>query len=368
MSTSNGIITKPVSIKDVQQTIGNASGDLGTLCKSSTINKWSKYKPTIYKGLFPAQSSQYKADDGNCGLIVPSVSSYPALSSWFDSNSDWQYAPPTGGESSPYRLGDFNNYCHSSVSPFGTFNIGSTLYTSYSDKVQFVSRWSEAANDYSLKISDFSTVSSYYLGIVIVNNSGAFVGHASTTSPISALTDVIQEISYTNPSTVGTYYVLPVLSATSLGAYSNTQKTASFVPLPFSKGTLVLKDAASIKTSINTSFAVSMSYTGAQFTITVTNNTMYALNYTGGNMFLRYYPNGTSNNYTGQLYQYTIPAFSLNPSKSWTVTKSLTTSDISATNLENIYNNMGKWFTYTYVSCSTTQYSGESYSGLHMMG
>ena len=41
----NGKITAPVSINDVRVTIGNSSHDLGTLCTSNNINKYSRYKP-----------------------------------------------------------------------------------------------------------------------------------------------------------------------------------------------------------------------------------------------------------------------------------------------------------------------------------
>ena len=41
-------IKKPVSIYDVQQAIGLASNDLGTLCKSDRIRKWAKYRPIEY--------------------------------------------------------------------------------------------------------------------------------------------------------------------------------------------------------------------------------------------------------------------------------------------------------------------------------
>jgi len=43
--SSSQIVSAPVSIYDVQRALGKSSGDLGTLCQSSSINQWSKYKP-----------------------------------------------------------------------------------------------------------------------------------------------------------------------------------------------------------------------------------------------------------------------------------------------------------------------------------
>ena len=46
MSYSNGIITAPVSIYDVQRALGVVGGgDLGTLIRDGKINMFAKYKP-----------------------------------------------------------------------------------------------------------------------------------------------------------------------------------------------------------------------------------------------------------------------------------------------------------------------------------
>lgn len=45
MGYSNGIVTKPVTTKDIGQAIGSASRQVGVLCTDANINKWAKYKP-----------------------------------------------------------------------------------------------------------------------------------------------------------------------------------------------------------------------------------------------------------------------------------------------------------------------------------
>ena len=46
MGYSNGIITAPVSIYDVQRALGIVGGgDLGTLIRDGNINMFAKYKP-----------------------------------------------------------------------------------------------------------------------------------------------------------------------------------------------------------------------------------------------------------------------------------------------------------------------------------
>lgn len=69
--TENGKITAPVTIGDVERTIGVASGDLGTLCTSGSINKWSKYKPEQYMSFNELTDEQHRNAVNLVGTIVP---------------------------------------------------------------------------------------------------------------------------------------------------------------------------------------------------------------------------------------------------------------------------------------------------------
>lgn len=71
MSTSNGKITAPVTILDVARTIGVASMDLGRLCTSSNVNKWSKYKPEQYRSVDALTDEQHRNAVNLVGTIVP---------------------------------------------------------------------------------------------------------------------------------------------------------------------------------------------------------------------------------------------------------------------------------------------------------
>ena len=52
MGYSNGKITAPVSVYDVQRALGVSENDIKTLCLSNRVNMWSKIKPVE-----PAQST-----------------------------------------------------------------------------------------------------------------------------------------------------------------------------------------------------------------------------------------------------------------------------------------------------------------------
>lgn len=100
----------------VGQTIGVASRDVGTLCSASLINKWSKNKPVIYPTIATTGiANWWKANDGYCGFAIPQ---YVDIDSLLGDNTTWVYNKPYGTINSPYRLGDFRGYEHTSVIPF----------------------------------------------------------------------------------------------------------------------------------------------------------------------------------------------------------------------------------------------------------
>jgi hypothetical protein len=111
----------------ISNTIGDGSVDYATLCSSNLINPWSKYKPVIYPYEGPQDIRVYdpywyrstSQNNGNCGINIPSGT---VLSSVFAMLRNgvplWNYIPPTGGSSSPYRLSDFRGYNHHAQPPF----------------------------------------------------------------------------------------------------------------------------------------------------------------------------------------------------------------------------------------------------------
>lgn len=147
---NNNIITTPVGISDISKVLGVASNDLGTLCKSSNVNKWSKKKPVGYNSLEPNRESDWwrgttKIEDvsiaertignytctGNvkwittCGIKmlafdskVDVLKAFNPVGNAFTSSSggtltkNYSYVPPVGGASEPYRAGDFIYYWH----------------------------------------------------------------------------------------------------------------------------------------------------------------------------------------------------------------------------------------------------------------
>lgn len=96
------------------------------MCQSVNIDKWAVHKPISYSQPF---SNNDGKGDGNYGLapkIVSGDQSYTndttAMKAIIDmcigKTDDWDYTRPSGGASSPYRLGDFDGYRNGSYPPF----------------------------------------------------------------------------------------------------------------------------------------------------------------------------------------------------------------------------------------------------------
>lgn len=123
-----------VSIADVRAVLGSSSSDLGTLCKDSSINKWSKRKPVSYANvLFKLTDAQLK--EINYGLTEPITANLVNLKTLYSNlngangetylDAAYSYTKPSGGTlASPYRLLDFEKYYHHAQAPIGVTSEG----------------------------------------------------------------------------------------------------------------------------------------------------------------------------------------------------------------------------------------------------
>lgn len=124
MANSNSIISSPVrQVADVKAVLGESSNALSTLCKSSKINKWAKYKPVVYASYAPdrSETAWWHGTNRNCSLTINTYTSCSTLKSGYSSN--YGYVKPSGGSASPYRLYDFAGYNHKAPT-LGMFYCG----------------------------------------------------------------------------------------------------------------------------------------------------------------------------------------------------------------------------------------------------
>lgn len=145
MSVLNNKINAPVGVGDVKQILGEPSNDVGTLCMSNNINKWSKHKPVRSETISPDYSDKtewerhfYTYDVSErpnrfYGMDVTiSNDGNDRADDLYDERycQNWEYARPLGGSRSPYRLGDFEGYFHL-ASQFCQSNFGKDITEEY---------------------------------------------------------------------------------------------------------------------------------------------------------------------------------------------------------------------------------------------
>lgn len=188
MSLANNKITAPVSIDDVKSILGESSNDLATLCKSSKINVWAKYKPTDYNAAFA--DDWYKGKGGNYGLNITTdnrVSSWNALvAEYSKANNGYSniYKRPSGGATSPYRLGDFRGYNHKAKPEIGDY-LAATNYIEDSQISLSVAYNAVTVDGDQVSYNAIDAFKDLYFGYVITDISGKtlkLIVTASTTS------------------------------------------------------------------------------------------------------------------------------------------------------------------------------------------
>lgn len=210
MALENGKITSPVSVDDVKSVLGESSNDLAALCKSSKINVWAKYKPTVFPSPFP--DNWYKAKDGNFGLNITVDN---AKSNWKDLVAEYSkanngygtlYDKPTGGASSPFRLGDFRGYFHN-ANPEVKDYLSTNVFIRESDTNQILTLFNPVSVD-GLQISyfDFAAFKDKYFGYIITDKSKSTLMFITTASSVGSFTVPLPK----NALQVGDYLAFPM--------------------------------------------------------------------------------------------------------------------------------------------------------------
>lgn len=210
MSVSNGKIVAPVSIDDVKSVLGESSNDLATLCKSSKINVWAKYKPTVYPSPFP--DDWYKAKDGNFGINITVEN---GKNNWKDLIGEYSktnngygniYNRPTGGANSPYRLGDFRGYFHH-ANPEVKDYLTNNVFIRESDTNQLLVTYSPVSVDGSqISYFEFAEFKDKYFGYIITDKNKTNIMYITTASTIGSFIVPLPK----NALQVGDYLAFPM--------------------------------------------------------------------------------------------------------------------------------------------------------------
>lgn len=210
MSVSNGKIVAPVSIDDIKSVLGESSNDLATLCKSSNINVWAKYKPTVYPSPFP--DDWYKAKDGNYGINITVEN---GKSNWKDLVGEYSktnngygnlYNRPTGGANAPYRLGDFRGYVRD-ANPEVKDYLTTSVFIRESDTNQLLVSYNPVSADGSqISYFEFAEFKDKYFGYIITDKSKTNIMYITTASTVGSFIVSLPK----NALKVGDYLAFPM--------------------------------------------------------------------------------------------------------------------------------------------------------------
>lgn len=163
--------TTGISTTLVANTIGVGSNDVGTLCTSNKINAWSKWKPVSYQTMGSLTLDQLK--ETNYGLTTTPVTNP-------DNLTEWLYTHPSGGSSSPYRLGDFRNYNHVATAVFSPVpDIDVNKLDTDTCRVDFM--FNVGGSDTLLGLSDFigTTIGSLYIAVILNDGTTNYIKTSS---------------------------------------------------------------------------------------------------------------------------------------------------------------------------------------------
>lgn len=199
-----------MSIDDLKNLFGEGSGDLATLCTSPKINVWAKYKPTVYPSPFP--DDWYKAKDGNYGINITVEN---GKSNWKDLVAEYSkanngygtlYDKPTGGASSPFRLGDFRGYFHN-ANPEVKDYLSTNVFIRESDTNQILTLFNPVTADGSqISYFDFAAFKDKFFGYIITDKSKSTLMFITTASSVGTFTVPLPK----NALQVGDYLAFPM--------------------------------------------------------------------------------------------------------------------------------------------------------------
>lgn len=139
MRLPNGIDAgNGITVSMVGAALGTTARDIGKLCTNPNINMWSRWHPISCPKL--EGITEQDLHDAHYGLEWPtpilmgssSGNSYftkTTMPKMMKPDAKWKYNGPTGGPTSPYRLGDWRNYLTNAYPP-----VGSTYSRTWDDK------------------------------------------------------------------------------------------------------------------------------------------------------------------------------------------------------------------------------------------
>lgn len=222
-----------ISIMMVRNAIGYPSTDLGSLCSAGEnyINKWSKYKPVHNNFTFNRPADWWRGSMRNCGIDFLQHNTVAKLIASIDSGtSQHPYDPPTGGSTSPYRLGDFAGYNSEAPPPIVGSNVEGTYYKNHPNiGVSAVVR--NPGSDELLVTDVFGNqLENMYYAVALQRTDGTVMW--MTASNTIETNDSLIEVPTNNLVGGSTYYLYQFLSSYRKPSFTSGTEVGIYVAIP----------------------------------------------------------------------------------------------------------------------------------------
>lgn len=270
----------------------NGNTDVGMMCSSPKINPHAKFKSTRYPS-WGHVDGYWRAADGMCGfdLTNAKVAATANLSGidlkyTADRMNGWDYAPPRGGASEPFRIDDFDGYDHN-VEAFVAGYTMPYVWAIEDGNLKIEFKITEPGNDDApyLSYKDLA-FDQYYLGAALINTTtNAVIRRTNETKIINdnASSGFRIEFPIANIP-AGEYTVYPFLSNTIIQIADATTKTATVYTVPNVESS-ALKIVPEVLTVV---MEGSLTLLRLPYKITLTNNTQSDRTYTSNEFRVRY--------------------------------------------------------------------------------
>ena len=109
-----------ISLQELKKAYYPDANDIEDVFKNANINRYSIWKPTsCYTDIKKLNLDHIK--EASCSLKPKVITSWGDPSSFETLDTDWEYLRPGGGESDPFRLGDFRNYNPDALPPLKSY-------------------------------------------------------------------------------------------------------------------------------------------------------------------------------------------------------------------------------------------------------
>lgn len=221
MATYN-IIPNGGTFTDVADTltanggVGITSAQASTMFAKAANIRWdAKYKPVILAEYFPDRTKAWwKGADGFCGMNLSNARHAGSAENLWDAlvgkidgkMNGWEYANPTGGASSPFRIADFGGYAVNGQM-IGSYAIDDRASNGVDSATINAEIPLTIPNEETLAWGDFDTLKDYYFGLIVT--SGDLMRARTSDQPIRISTKVALP---TNSLKQGTWRAFPFIS------------------------------------------------------------------------------------------------------------------------------------------------------------